>query len=78
MHSRATIMNAKVTGSEYGRESTLTLTLRRSSVVLCALCGSPSSPSVVPSPSSVLHSVFSVDPHRRRVLDRVPISRVRC
>lgn len=27
MHRRATIMNAKVTGSEYGRESTLTLTL---------------------------------------------------
>ncbi len=27
MHSRATIMNAKVAGSEYGRESTLTLTL---------------------------------------------------
>ncbi len=27
MHSKATIMNAKVAGSEYGRESTLTLTL---------------------------------------------------
>lgn len=27
MHSRATIMNAKVAGSDYGRESTLTLTL---------------------------------------------------
>ena len=27
MHSRATIMSAKVGGSEYGRESTLTLTL---------------------------------------------------